>query len=195
MSSHARKRGFQFSKECLEVIAHGMHNDEGFDVDLAEKVLLQKEARDIVSAVLTIEEVKLEYQKYFEGVYNHAIYMAASVGTGPKSPRTAKKQTHHESADSNGPLQYYLRNIGIPFIDHIIVELDDASVSFDDLKASAELYKKDTIVRELAQFHLHFWERKFEPKYATDEEGEESLSSSQSSSEDDEKASRIGEQS
>ncbi|KAG1652758.1 Microtubule-associated proteins 1A/1B light chain 3C [Nymphon striatum] len=39
----------------------------------------------------------------------------------------------------------------------------------------------------------------FEPKYATDEEGEESLSSSQSgsqsSSEDDEKASRIGEQS
>ncbi|KAG1649617.1 putative sodium-coupled neutral amino acid transporter 10 [Nymphon striatum] len=35
----------------------------------------------------------------------------------------------------------------------------------------------------------------FEPKYATDEEGEESLSSSQSNSEDDEKASRIGEQS
>ncbi|KAG1663266.1 Stomatin-2 [Nymphon striatum] len=31
----------------------------------------------------------------------------------------------------------------------------------------------------------------FEPKYATDEEGEESLSSSQSNSEDDEKASRI----
>ncbi|KAG1658613.1 Dynamin-1-like protein [Nymphon striatum] len=36
---------------------------------------------------------------------------------------------------------------------------------------------------------------KFEPKYATDEEGEESLSSSQSNSEDDEKASRISEQS
>ncbi|KAG1693154.1 hypothetical protein GQR58_007119 [Nymphon striatum] len=35
----------------------------------------------------------------------------------------------------------------------------------------------------------------FEPKYATDEEGEESLSSSQSNSKDDEKASRIGEQS
>ncbi|KAG1657529.1 Low-density lipoprotein receptor-related protein 1B [Nymphon striatum] len=35
----------------------------------------------------------------------------------------------------------------------------------------------------------------FEPKYATDEEGEESLSSSQSNSEDDEKAIRIGEQS
>ncbi|KAG1682282.1 Kelch-like protein 12 [Nymphon striatum] len=35
----------------------------------------------------------------------------------------------------------------------------------------------------------------FEPKYATDEEGEESLSSSQSNSEDDEKASRISEQS
>ncbi|KAG1686123.1 Sodium/hydrogen exchanger 7 [Nymphon striatum] len=37
--------------------------------------------------------------------------------------------------------------------------------------------------------------KEFEPKYATDEEGEESLSSSQSNSEDDEKASRIGEQS
>ncbi|KAG1655924.1 DNA polymerase delta subunit 3 [Nymphon striatum] len=36
---------------------------------------------------------------------------------------------------------------------------------------------------------------KFEPEYATDEEREESLSSSQSSSKDDEKASRIGEQS
>ncbi|KAG1662192.1 hypothetical protein GQR58_021058 [Nymphon striatum] len=113
-------------------------------------VLLQKEARDIVSAVSMIEEVKLEY-----------------IGTEPKAPRTAKKQTHHENANSNGPLQYYQRNTGIPFIDHIIVVLDvkfsdistkasklcvlvpsvflskDASVSFDDLKASAVLYKND----------------------------------------------------
>ncbi|KAG1648991.1 AP-1 complex subunit gamma-1 [Nymphon striatum] len=41
----------------------------------------------------------------------------------------------------------------------------------------------------------HVGRKEFEPKYATDEEGEKSLSSSQSNSEDDEKASRISEQS
>ncbi|KAG1681465.1 repressor of the inhibitor of the protein kinase [Nymphon striatum] len=131
-------------------------------------VLLQKEARDIVSAVSMIEEVKLEY-----------------IGTEPKARRTAKKQTHHENANSNGPLQYYQRNTGIPFIDHIIVELDvkfsdistkasklcvlvpsvflskDASVSFDDLKASAVLYKNDLPSPEVLEDEFLGWQLKF----------------------------------
>ncbi|XP_041372811.1 52 kDa repressor of the inhibitor of the protein kinase-like [Gigantopelta aegis] len=217
--------------KCLEVIAHGLHNDEGFDADLAQNgnwdrnskarassllnslcdfqfivtfttvykllsrlhgvtVLLQKEASDIVSAVSMIDGVKEEYKEirnyfdsYFEGVYQHAVSVAASVGTEPTVPRVAKNQMHRDNAVSSSPLQYYLRNTAIPFIDHIIAELDsqfsDVSkkaskllalvpsvfltkdIGYEDIKACAELYDDDLPCPEVLEEELIGWQMKF----------------------------------
>lgn len=157
--------------KSLEIIAHGIHQDEGFDPLLASAVwdkdsksrassllhalcdfgflvtfvviykllsrlsgitkMLQKEALDIIAAMNLIEEVKSEYKHirsniddFFDTSFDHAVRMADALGVEPSMPRVARKQMHRANATSDGPRQYYHRNIAVPFLDHIISELD-----------------------------------------------------------------------
>ena len=65
-----------------------------------------------------------KFDKYFDGVLKHAVDVAAAVDTKPTAPRIQKKQVHRDNTEFHGPLQYYLRNIAIPFIERIIAKLD-----------------------------------------------------------------------
>lgn len=50
--------------------------------------------------------------------------MAENVGIAPTALRTVRRQIGANAA-ATGPKEYYLVNVVIPFLDHIISELDD----------------------------------------------------------------------
>jgi len=100
------------------------------------------------------------------------------MGGEIKKPRTVSRQTQRGNVPAENAEQYYLRNLYIPFIDHIIVELRDRfsehhkSVSYLQLlvpeKCSAakpEIFKPicDLYDKNLAFFsaELDIWQKKW----------------------------------
>eukprot|EP00731_Ephydatia_muelleri_P000903 Em0001g903a len=60
------------------------------------------------------------------------------VDIQPSQPRVAGKQKHGQNTKADTPEQYYLSNLGIPFTDQLIMELDE-QFSEMSLKASSYL--------------------------------------------------------
>ena len=48
-----------------------------------------------------------------------------AVDIQPSQPRVAGKQKHGQNTKADTPEQYYLSNLGTPFTDQLIMELDD----------------------------------------------------------------------
>ena len=80
-----------------------------------------------------VSEVKTTYQyknictnfhAHFDAIYDLAVEMAENVGIVPTAPRTTGRQLHHANAPAVDPKEYYRVNIAVPFLDHIISELD-----------------------------------------------------------------------
>ena len=59
-------------------------------------------------------------QKWFE----EAVKIAEKVGTTPSKPRTAKSQQHRSNTPSESPSEHYRRVVSIPFLDHLITQID-----------------------------------------------------------------------
>lgn len=81
---------------------------------------------------LQIVDIKSLYKEYrqnitdeYHVIFQHAIRMAEAVNTQPSQPRVAGKQMHRQNTKADTPEEYYLRNLGIPFTDHLIMELDE----------------------------------------------------------------------
>ena len=55
------------------------------------------------------KEIRRNCDKYFDGVFKHAVHVAAAAGTEPTAPRIEKKQVHRDNTESHGLLQHYLR--------------------------------------------------------------------------------------
>ena len=47
--------------------------------------------------------------------------MAKKVGSQISMPRIVSRQTHRSNAEATCPLEYFKRNVAIPFLDHIIM--------------------------------------------------------------------------
>ena len=50
--------------------------------------------------------------------------MAVNVGTEPCQPRTVKRQQHRSNIQVDAVFDHYKINIAIPFLDHVISDLD-----------------------------------------------------------------------
>ena len=81
---------------------------------------------------LQIVDIKSLYKEYrqnitdeYHVIFQHAIRMAEAVNTQPSQPRVAGKQMHRQNTKADTPEEYYLKNLGIPFTDHLIMELDE----------------------------------------------------------------------
>ena len=59
-------------------------------------------------------------QEWFE----EAVEIAEKVGTTPSKPRTARSQQHRSNTPSDSPSEYYLRVISIPFLDHLMTQIN-----------------------------------------------------------------------
>ena len=95
-------------------------------------VKLQKKTNDIFKAFSVVSEVKAIYKSlrtnlsaHFDEIYDLAVAMAEKVGVAPSSPRIAGRQQHRPNTPAVDPKEYYRVNVAVPFLDHIISELDD----------------------------------------------------------------------
>ena len=67
--------------------------------------------------------LKKEIDVFHEGWYTEAITIAGKLGTVPLLPRTAFVQRHRPNAPVSSPSEYHKRNLTIPFLDHLINEM------------------------------------------------------------------------
>ena len=61
---------------------------------------------------------------HFDAIDDLAVEMAENVGILPTAPRTTGRQLHRANAPAVDPKEYYRVNVAVPFLDHIISELD-----------------------------------------------------------------------
>ena len=150
-------------------------------------VKLQKRALDIVEAHEQIEEVSQMFkderqniESGFSKIYDHAIRIAEKIGTPAEMPRIASRQRHRSNTEASNPLEYYKRNVAIPFLDHIIAFIDQqfsqssTKASFlmglipnivcskdVDLESTVSMYKEDLPSPELFEMELKRWKHKY----------------------------------
>ena len=56
--------------------------------------------------------------------FKYAKDLAALVNAEPTMPRTVSRQRHRANAPADIPKEYWLRNVYLPFLDHILVGID-----------------------------------------------------------------------
>ena len=81
---------------------------------------------------LQIEDVKEVYRNQRQDIevvysttYRHAVRMAAAVYVEPAKLRHVSMKQHRGNAPAESTEQHYLRNVAIPFVDYLNLELDN----------------------------------------------------------------------
>lgn len=94
-------------------------------------VKLQSVTINIVDAYQKVDEVKSYYCEIrknvvaqFHIIYQQAERMANAVNTNISRPRNCRRQIHRPNAEAEGIEVWYRINVAIPFLDHIISELN-----------------------------------------------------------------------
>ena len=67
-----------------------------------------------------ISNVDFHHRQWFTEIEE----MCHAVGTIPSLPRTCGRQTHRSNIEAETPSQYYRQVVTIPFLDHIISEIN-----------------------------------------------------------------------
>lgn len=151
-------------------------------------VKLQSRSLDIIKAYQEIDDIKSLYASIrsridveFHKVYQQAERMGSSVNVHPSKPRSCAHQTNRPNAPAESLEDWYRINVAIPFIDHVITELDskftrlaktasqllslvpsvmcDSNVNFSEL---IELYEDDLPSPELFDQEFSRWQHKFQ---------------------------------
>ena len=91
-------------------------------------VKLQRKTLDIVEAHNMIAEVATTYKETranvdanFSHIFAQGETMAKKIGSQVSMPCLASRQAHRSNAEALCPLEHFKRNVAIPFLDHIIV--------------------------------------------------------------------------
>ncbi|KAL6484471.1 hypothetical protein MHYP_G00065160 [Metynnis hypsauchen] len=155
-------------------------------------VKLQSTSLDIIEAFSMVDEVKSVYKELreniiddFNQIYEQAVRMAAQVNVEPTQPRAAGRQKHRENVPAEGVKEDYLRNMAIPFLDHVISEFESRfsplSVSASrlmglipsvqcnsdvmvDISEAVALYQDDLPSPEVIHQELKRWKLKWQAK-------------------------------
>jgi hypothetical protein len=92
---------------------------------------LQTEHCDLVKAsslantiICSLKE-KRNTDDYFDGLWRKASQIAEKEDIEIKKPRTCTKQTHRSNTEADTPEKYWRRNLFLPFLDHLIGQLQD----------------------------------------------------------------------
>ncbi|XP_050516687.1 52 kDa repressor of the inhibitor of the protein kinase-like [Diabrotica virgifera virgifera] len=107
-----------------------LNNLFSFTVNLTKN--LQKINVDLVACVEYVDLLVQSIQssrdtcdRSFNNIYKEAEKLVLNIGGQIAKPRTVSRQTQRGNIPAEDAEQYYLRNLYIPFIDHILVELKD----------------------------------------------------------------------
>jgi len=71
-------------------------------------------------------EIREGIDEHFPPLYQHAVHLAKEVDEPMviSGPRSAGMQRHRANVPAANPEESYRRNCAVPFLDHIITELD-----------------------------------------------------------------------
>ena len=92
--------------------------------------LLQKKECDLFVAVeesrVVIRQLNNERNdpEVWNALYDSAVQVAATIGVVPSMPRNRGAQQNRPNAPADNPSAYWKRNMYLPFVDHLIAELD-----------------------------------------------------------------------
>lgn len=73
-------------------------------------------------------------EEKFAHIYQHAVRVASALNVQPSMPRAVGRQTNRDNAPATNPEEYYGRNVAMPLINHINVQLD-GQFSGNELKS------------------------------------------------------------
>ena len=99
----------------------------------SKAVLLEQRSLDIVRGIELVQDVQVQLKELHDEIGNwHSIWfqsavdIAEEVGTEkPSIPRRCNRQTQRANVEADIPEVYYRRSLTIPFLDHLIKELED----------------------------------------------------------------------
>ena len=74
-------------------------------------------------------DIRTNMDESFAGVFEKAVEVAEVIGVEPAKPRVAKRQTERSNNPSTTVEEHYRVNLAIPFIDHI---LENINTKFDE---------------------------------------------------------------
>jgi hypothetical protein len=109
---------FLSTKETLEVVKGIASKFQKSDLDAYEAYEM------IDSSLERFQRYRSTIEREFRDTYNEAVSLCDKVGGTVGMPRMVGKQAHRCNAPSENPEEYYRKNIQIPFLDHIIVEMN-----------------------------------------------------------------------
>lgn len=66
------------------------------------------------------ENIDVHHRQWYE----EASDMALKVGTNPSMPRIVGRQTQLSNVVADSPEEYYRRSVTIPFVDHLLQEMN-----------------------------------------------------------------------
>ena len=152
-------------------------------------VKLQSSTLDIMAAYQEIGSIKSFYMSLrekisneFNKVYQQAETMGASINVDPSRPRSCARQRNRPNIATDSIEDWYKVNVAIPFIDHIIAELDSKfsqlantasqllclvpSIMYNktniDTTELVKLYNNDLPSPELFEQEFSRWKQRFE---------------------------------
>ena len=148
---------------------------------------MQATTNDVIEAFGMVEDVRTTYTKLreqidtsFGHVFEHAVRMAQAVHVEPSMLRITSLQKNRSNTPAETAQEYYRRNLAIPFVDHIIVQLESRFSCLSkqsasllglvpsvmcrkdiDITEAANLYDSDLPSPELLRSELFRWKQKF----------------------------------
>ena len=95
-------------------------------------IKLQSSTMDTIDAYQQIDEIKIFYSEmrknideHFHKTYEQSERMAAAVDVQPSKSRSCARQRHRPDAEAETIEDWYKINVAIPFLDHIIQEIEN----------------------------------------------------------------------
>lgn len=152
-------------------------------------VKLQRSYSDILKAHELVSEVhsnlhifKINCEIEFHAWYSEIVTLAESQNITVSTPRIAQRQAHRANVPAETPEIYYRRNVMLPFLDHILSEMDTRfnelhkkivkllvlvpsvlaqSESIDPIQDIAEVYSTDLPMPSSLSVEWQRWKQKW----------------------------------
>ena len=129
--SSSDARAFLRILESFEFIVAMVITTNILDYTMSLTVQLQQRQIDIAESLKQINLLKAELKilrtsvdEYHDKFYDEAVELANEVEVDEKTPRICKHQTTRENYTASTPREYYRLKLTIPFLDHLIEEME-----------------------------------------------------------------------
>lgn len=150
-------------------------------------IQLQSTTLDIIDAHAMVDSIKDVYKQErrkvqvgFQAIYDQSVRLAEKVGTIPSMPRITGRQQHRSNATAESVFEYFKKNAAIPFLDHIISDLDEQfsclaitassllglvptviCTKHIDISDALEMYRQDLPSPELVAQEITRWKLRY----------------------------------